>query len=211
MKYVRKLVEIGAADAGSFGERSVYLGKLMRLHGLQVSRAGLPIAPGFCLSAEAYREFIGGDYIDKTIARILAGLKLNDPEDIEVRTEQVRNFLITRHIPERLAQEVLQSYYELGAELDSRTAPVPVSVRPSESAFDLSAFYYPAPGDTHLNVVGEGNLLDHIKRCWGSLWTAKAVAFRLKQGIDHSQVGVAVVVQAMIQPEVDDTIDLCRT
>jgi phosphoenolpyruvate synthase/pyruvate phosphate dikinase len=194
MNYVLKLDEIGAADVLAAGERGAGLAVM--------TRAGLPVPPGFCLSAEAYREFIACSHVDKTIRQILAGLQVNDPEDVEVRTEQVRNFLNAQQMPGGIGQEVLRGYYELGMDLGSSAAPVPVAVRPSATTRDLPAPSCSVVTENHLNVSGEANLLEHVKGCWGSLWAAQAVAGRVRQGVEHAHVGLAIIVQAMIQPEV---------
>lgn len=194
MRYVRKLVEIDAAHGFEFGESGARLGML--------ARGGLPVPRGFGIGAEAYREFIAAENIDKTIGQILGGLQVNDPEDVEVRTEQVCNFLNTRQMPEAVAIEVLKGYYELGVEMGSVATPVPVAVRPSSTTRDLPAPSCPAPAESYFKAVGEAELLEKIKRCWGSLWTARAVACRVSQGVDHAKAGVAVMVQELIQTQV---------
>ena len=209
MEFVHKFDTIGAADADIFGESGANLGEL--------KRAGLRVPPGFCLSAEAYRAFITGEYVDRTVRQILMGLQVNDPEDVEVRTEQVRNFLYAQPMPNQtpkagsgaeggfrgalIAQEVMQGYYELGVELGSGVAPARVAVRSSTTYCDRSGEPCSGQQETYLNVSGEANLIGQIKHCWGSLWTAQAVAQRVKQGIDHAEVGLAVIVQAMVQAE----------
>lgn len=188
--YVFKFEAIGA-NAAPVGEQNVYLGVL--------TRAGLPVLSGFCLSAEAYKEFVAAEHISKTIERILAGLQLNDPEDVEVRTEQVRNFLCAQQMPAVIAQEILQAYYELGVALGSSTKPVPVAVRSSLVDFAIPCPSQSQATEEYFGVSGEGHLIECVKRCWGLPWKAEAVAYRLKRGLDHARVGVAVKVQAMIE------------
>jgi phosphoenolpyruvate synthase/pyruvate phosphate dikinase len=194
MDYVHKFDAIGAADACTVGETGANLGEMRR--------AGLPVPPGFCLSVEAYRAFVAGGAVDRTIGRILAGLQVEDPEDVEVRTEQIRNFMIAQQMPARIAEEILQGYYELSLDLGSGVAPVPAAVRSSTTARDLPGPPAIGPPKAYLNVHGEADLLEHVKRCWGSLWTGQAVAHRVRQGVDHAHMALAVVVQAMIQSEV---------
>ncbi len=194
MDYVLRFEEINAADAGLVGEEGVNLAVLML--------AGLPVPPGFWLSAGAYRAFTASAHVDKTIRQILAGLRVDDPEDVEVRTEQIRNFLCAQPVPVTIAQEVLESYYQLGVETGSCRAPIPVAVRSSSIAGSLHRPFGGELQDTFLNVCGEADLLDHVKRCWGSLWTVRTVTSRSSRGFDHTQVAVAVVVQAMVQAQV---------
>jgi phosphoenolpyruvate synthase/pyruvate phosphate dikinase len=194
MDYVRRFEDVQAGDAGTFGKNAATLGEM--------KRGGLPAPPGFCLSAEAYREFLADGKVDKTIAHILAGLQLNDPEDVEVRTEQVRNFMSGRQMPARIANEVLRGYYELSVDLGWSDEPVSVALRPSMTSMEVFGCTGSGWPDAHLNVSGEAHLLEHIQRCWGELWSARAVAYRVRESIDHAEPAVAVIVQAMIQAEV---------
>jgi phosphohistidine swiveling domain-containing protein len=192
--YVRAFSEIRADDVAIVGGKGANLGEM--------TRAGLAVPPGFCLTAEAYRTFIASSHADETISQVLMGLRLDDPEDVEVRSEQIRNFLTAQQMNSEIAQEALRAYHQLGADLGSMDAPTPVAVRSSATAEDLPTASFAGQQDTYLNVRGDDALLEHIKRCWASLWTARAVAYRVKQGFDHRQVALAAVVQAMIQSEV---------
>lgn len=190
MYYVRKFETIGSADAPWFGNYGVDLGEL--------ARAGLAVPPGFCLGTEAYRAFVAAPQIELNIGRLLAGLRVRDPEDLEVRTEQVRNFLLAQQVPDRISEEILQSYFDLGVDLGSSTTPVPVALLASPAPPNADSPCRQAPA-VFLNVKGEADLLDHIKRCWGTLWTARAVACRISQGMDHTWAAVTVLVQATIK------------
>jgi phosphoenolpyruvate synthase/pyruvate phosphate dikinase len=198
MDYVRRFDEIGAADAGLVGGKGANLGEM--------TRAGLPVPPGFCVSAGAYYAFTASAHAGKTIRRILAGLQVDDPEDVEVRTEQIRNFLSAQPMPKSIAEEVLKSYYQLGVELGSSAAPTTVAVRSSATDGGLNIASGSEPRGAFLNVRGEADLLEHVKECWALLWTARAATFRVKQGFDHAQFALAVVVQAMVLAEVSGLI-----
>lgn len=188
--YVRKFATIGSADAPWFGNYGVDLGEL--------ARAGLAVPPGFCLGTEAYRAFIAAPQIEINIRRLLAGLRMSDPEDLAVRTEQVRNFLLAQPVPARISEEILQSYFDLGVDSGSSTAPVPVALLASPAPSNSDSLCRQPPA-AFLNVRGEADLLDHVKRCWGTLWTARAVACRIMQGMDHTWAAVTVLVQATIK------------
>ncbi len=195
MNYVRRFEEIGAQDIDAVGGKGANLGELRR--------AGLPVPPGFCISAEAYREFVRTSGAEGTIQRALAGLAPEDSEQLEARTAQIRDFLTAHVVPPAIAEPILASYRELGAELHKNAeGVVPVAVRSSATAEDLPTASFAGQQDTYLNVRGDEALLEFVKRCWASLWTARAVAYRVKQGFSHVQVALAVVVQAMIQSEV---------
>jgi rifampicin phosphotransferase len=137
-----------------------------------LTAAGLPVPPGFCVTTEAYR-------------RVAAGVPLDD----------VRDVLLSVQIPADMADEIRARYLELGPD-------VPVAVRSSATAEDLPFASFAGQQDTFLNVVGVDNVLDAVRRCWASLWTDRAVAYRESNGIDHGAVELAVVVQVMVDSAV---------
>lgn len=165
--------------------------------------AGLPVPPGFCLTAAAYRTFIQATGLDETIPSILAETRLDDPADVEAKTARIRGLIAEQRVPSMMAQQILDGYHRLGQELGAAdVAQLPVAVRSSATAEDLPTASFAGQQDTYLNVRGADELLEHIKYCWASLWTARAVTYRTRQGFDHHQVYMAVVVQAMIESEV---------
>jgi phosphohistidine swiveling domain-containing protein len=193
MTFIRTFQEIGANDVGLVGGKGANLGEM--------TRAGLPVPPGFCVTAEAYRAFIRDTDAGETIRRILAEAQIDDPEEVEARTARIRTFLTGQEMPAEIGAQVLESYHRHASEW-ADGAPLPVAVRSSATAEDLPTASFAGQQDTYLNIRGDAELLDHVKRCWASLWTARAVTYRVKQGFDHEQVALAVVVQAMIRSEV---------
>ncbi|HTI21462.1 MAG TPA: PEP/pyruvate-binding domain-containing protein [Kutzneria sp.] len=137
-----------------------------------LTAAGLPVPPGFCVTTEAYR-------------RVAAGVPL----------AEVRDALLGVEIPADIADEIRTRYLELGA-------AAPVAVRSSATAEDLPFASFAGQQDTFLNVVGVDSVLDAVRRCWASLWTDRAVAYRESNGIDHGAVELAVVVQLMVDSAV---------
>ncbi len=133
--------------------------------------AGLPVPDGFCVTTDAY-------------ARVAAGLDTADPA-------RARTLLGGVRIPDDLAEAVTAAYRGLGAQ-------VPVAVRSSATAEDLPTASFAGQQDTVLNVVGAQALLDALRRCWASLWTDRAVAYRREAGVDAGAVRLAVVVQRMV-------------
>ncbi|MFI9383641.1 PEP/pyruvate-binding domain-containing protein [Kutzneria sp. NPDC052558] len=138
----------------------------------ELTGAGLPVPPGFCVTTEAYR-------------RVAAGVPL----------DQVREVLQGVEIPADIADEIRAGYRALGPD-------APVAVRSSATAEDLPFASFAGQQDTYLNIVGEDAVLDAVRRCWASLWTDRAVAYRDSNDIDHAAVELAVVVQLMVDAEV---------
>jgi rifampicin phosphotransferase len=143
----------------------------------QLIRAGLPVPGGFHVTTEAYRAFVSAfrDEIDT-----------GDPE----RTAA----LFARHdVPARIAEEIIGAYQALGKNM-------PVAVRSSATAEDLPGMSFAGQQDTYLNVRGDV-LLDAVKRCWASLWNARAIAYRDQHGVSHDDVALAVVVQHLVDAD----------
>ncbi|KAB8195886.1 pyruvate, phosphate dikinase [Nonomuraea phyllanthi] len=140
-------------------------------------RAGLPVPGGFHVTTEAYRAFV---------AAFRGEIDAGDPE----RTAE----LFARHeMPGAVAEEILRAYRALGEE-------VAVAVRSSATAEDLPEMSFAGQQDTYLNVRGDG-LLDAVRRCWASLWNARAIAYRERNGVPHDGVALAVVVQELVDAD----------
>ncbi|WP_406673280.1 PEP/pyruvate-binding domain-containing protein [Nonomuraea sp. N2-4H] len=162
-----------AADLATAGGKGASLARL--------SRAGLPVPGGFCITTDAYRAFVAG-FRDE-ILRAAAG----DPGSIPA-------LFAAREVPERLAEPILRAYAELGD-------GVPVAVRSSATAEDLPGMSFAGQQDSFLNVKGPGALLDAVRRCWASLWNPRAIAYRDRQGVPHDDVALAVVVQELVDAD----------
>jgi rifampicin phosphotransferase len=176
------VVDLSAIDAGminAVGGKALNLGIL--------SSGELPVPGGFCVTTEAYGLVVQGrldDLMDK-----LAGPP--DPGGVTAAAEEARRRVLALELPEQLRTAITDQYHALGNN-------EPVAVRSSATAEDLAYASFAGQQDTYLNVVGSAALLDAVRRCWASLWTDRAVSYRNANGIDHTSVALAVVVQRMI-------------
>ena len=164
----------------------------------ELTRAGLPVPPGFCVTTTAY-DLVAGD---AWLEPILAGLAETRPDDTPRLAElaaAARRRLLAANVPQTVSEAVVASYSALGD-------GVPVAVRSSATAEDLPTASFAGQQDTYLNVVGADALLDAMRRCWASLWTDRAVAYRASNGVDHRSVSLAVVVQEMVEAEVSGVL-----
>ena len=177
---VRDLGELRAADLPSVGGKAANLGELIS--------AGLPVPGGFCVTTAAY-------------ARAATDVDTADPV-------RARELLRSVPLPDDVATAVVAAYRRLSARDDGADPAgdgepdVPVAVRSSATAEDLPTASFAGQQDTYLNVVGVEALLDAVRRCWASLWTDRAVAYRADLGIDDAEVRLAVVVQRMVAAQV---------
>jgi phosphohistidine swiveling domain-containing protein len=195
MTYIRWFDEICAADVGLVGGKGANLGEMVA--------AGLPVPPGFCLCAQAYRDFIQEAELHGHICSILDDTRQFDPAEVEVKSALIRDLFLQHRVPRTMAEEIGDCYRHLVRQLGKTdVSALPVAVRSSATAEDLPTASFAGQQDTCLNVCGTGELIACVRKCWASLWTARAVTYRAKQGFDHHKVYLAVVVQAMIDSEV---------
>ncbi|MEU8779334.1 rifamycin-inactivating phosphotransferase [Streptomyces sp. NPDC048606] len=189
-RYVVGLDEVGEVDAGRaafVGGKGAHLGALSRIEGIDVPA-------GFCVTTEAYRRITAGaPALDEQLDR-LAHLDPGDREAVAALGARIRRTIEEIAVPDDLAAEITDALARLGE-------GAAYAVRSSATAEDLPTASFAGQQDTYLNVVGTGEVLRHIRRCWASLFTDRAVAYRQRAGIDHRTVHMAVVVQRMVLPE----------
>ncbi len=159
-----------------------------------LTRAGFPVPPGVCVTTEAYAQVAAAADVDAAIAALAA----TAPEDVRRLGDlaaEIRAAILAAAVPPAVADAILAGYASLGA-------GARVAVRSSATAEDLPFASFAGQQDTYLNVTGAEALLDATRRCWASLWTERAVAYRAKNGIDHARVHLAVVIQRMVDAEI---------
>ncbi|HAJ37267.1 MAG TPA: pyruvate, phosphate dikinase, partial [Chloroflexi bacterium] len=164
------------------GGKGVNLGVMLR--------AGLPTPRGFVLTTHGYRAFVADGNLMELIEQQWRGLEASDPAGFERASAAIRALFVAGNMPSSLTESILAAYAALGNHCA-------VAVRSSATAEDLPNASFAGQQDTYLNVVGGEALLAAVKRCWGSLWTARAMAYRHRQHIAPTQVSLAVVVQEM--------------
>ncbi|HEV7534070.1 MAG TPA: PEP/pyruvate-binding domain-containing protein, partial [Acidimicrobiia bacterium] len=185
-------VSILRFDDQDSGTHSLVGGKGANL-GL-LTRAGFPVPPGFSVTTAAYSAFIASSGLGDKIAAIVAELKYDDPDQLEALTGEIRELIVGAALPDGLATEITAAYTALGESY--------VAVRSSGTAEDLAEASFAGMHDTYLDIKGAANLLDAVKRCWASMYTARATAYRHNKGFDHAESRIAVVVQQMVESEV---------
>ncbi|HEX6052837.1 MAG TPA: rifamycin-inactivating phosphotransferase, partial [Gemmatimonadaceae bacterium] len=186
MGYVLRLHEIDRTHVAIAGGKGAQLGELSRIEGIRVP-------DGFCVTTEAFRRVVTDAPAFGEDVERLSRLTLNDRDAIGALSLAVRRTLEGIAIPDDLAAATGNALAGLG-EWDA------YAVRSSATAEDLPTASFAGQQDSYLNVVGPVAVLDHVRRCWASLFTERAVTYRLRNGIDHRTVQMAVVVQRMVFP-----------
>jgi pyruvate,water dikinase len=184
--YVLGFHEIDRTQAALVGGKGANLGELSRIEGVHVPA-------GFCVTTDAFRRIVAeAPSIDDRLDR-LSRLEPDDREAIRALGAEVRRILEAVAVPHDLAAAITGALARLG----ERAA---YAVRSSATAEDLPTASFAGQQDTYLNVVGAEAVLRHVGRCWASLFTERAVTYRLRNGVDHRRVHMAVVVQRMVFP-----------
>lgn len=207
MKYVAWFSEIKKEDVGSVGGKGANLGEMYNI--------GLPIPPGFCVTAKGYDFFLQKTGIKNKIKEILSGIDINDTDELEKRAEEIQELIINAKMPDELGKEIEEAYNHLDVNIDlfkvvnkstlsmikaGRSLPY-VAVRSSATAEDLPEASFAGQQETYLNVKGSKNVTASVIKCFASLFKARAIYYREKNHFDHLKVKLSAVVQKMINSE----------
>jgi pyruvate,water dikinase len=184
-------------DGGSEPRLELLGGKCASL--ATMTAAGMPVPPGFTITTDLYAAFVERADIAPEIRRELSGLDPDDVTAVDAVSARIRGHMCSREVPEDLRREVLDAY----AGLQSRFAePVPVAVRSSATAEDLPGASFAGQQDTYLWLHGADVVIDNVRQCWASLYTTRAILYRLKNGIPDDGLAMAVAVQKMVNARV---------
>lgn len=184
---VLPLEQIRAADVAAVGGKGANLGEL--------AAAGFPVPPGFCISTAAFQQFMDAQSTRENLYALLDTLISDDVERVRQVGQQVRDQVRQAPIPPDVAQAVVEAWRAFGPDHA-------YAVRSSATVEDSPTASFAGQQDTALNVRGETTLLHSVCDCWASLFTDRAILYRLHQNIDHRTVQLAVVVQQMVEPQV---------
>jgi rifampicin phosphotransferase len=188
MRWIRNLSELSSIDLPAAGGKAANLGVLIR--------GGMPVPSGFCVLTGAYNAFVAGNGLAKEIDSIAGGAAGADPQALESAAEKIRALFIGGRMPEEIAEEIRAAYRGLGPAADAA-----VAVRSSATAEDLPEMSFAGQQETFLNIIGAENLLRAVMECWASLWTARAIGYRMRNAVPGEGLALAVAVQRMIPSE----------
>ena len=162
----------------------------------ELTRNGFRVPPGFAVTTEAFVQHLAQNDLNAKIHALLEGLQTSDTDALDRISLEIRSLIETASMPQAIAQAIHDEYASLAARLNL-TEP-PVAVRSSATAEDLPGASFAGQQDTYLYVVGAQAVLEHTRRCWASLYTSRAIAYRHDNGFPHEKVLMAVGVQKMV-------------
>ena len=191
-KFIKWFEELANKDIPLVGGKCANLGEM-------VSKTGVPVPPGFAITAEAYSFHLLKNNLQTRIEKALEGLDTHDVDNLAGCGKKVRELITAAELPLELKKEITKAYEELGERLKAKAADdVYVAVRSSATAEDLPGASFAGQQETYLNVRGKELLLERVKDCFASLFTNRAISYREDKGFDHFKVGLSVAVQKMV-------------
>jgi len=212
-KFILWFNEIGIKDIDLAGGKNASLGEMYS----NLRNKGIKVPDGFAITAEAYRHFIAKNNLDEKIKSILKGLDTKSIINLAKRGYQVRQAILSAKFPVKLRDEIIENYAKISREYirhkdfkitwdrDDHTnhfaGGVDVAVRSSATAEDLVDASFAGQQESYLNVIGEYQLLESVKKCFASLFTDRAISYRVDKGFDHFAIALSVGVQKMIRSD----------
>jgi len=184
------LADVDKNDILIVGGKGANLGELMR--------AEIPVPEGFVVDARTFKKFIQESGISEKIYSLLENLDVEDTEALERVSAEIRKIIEEAKIPEDIEREIREAYRKLCEEVGGE---VYVAIRSSATAEDLPDASFAGQQETYLNVIGEDEVVEKVKKCWSSLFTPRAIYYRVQKGFKHENVSIAVVVQKMVNSE----------
>ncbi len=204
-KFIFWFDEIGKDDVGLVGGKNANLGEMYRnLTGAESKlfpgeKISVPF--GFAVSAHSYRHFVKENNLDQKIRDALAGLDTHNIKQLEECGQKVRELILSVPFPQDLQKDILAAFKTLGDKLKLSPADLDVAVRSSATAEDLPDASFAGQQESYLNVRGEHELLESIKKAFASLFTNRAISYRQDKNYDHFNVALSVAVQKMARSD----------
>jgi pyruvate,water dikinase len=173
----------------------------------------IPVPPGFVVTAQAYNYFIEKAELGKKISNLLESVDYENTAQLDEISKEIRELIVKAKLPAEISEEILESYGDLSAAnfedakgsaldiLKNSAEPVFVAVRSSATAEDLADASFAGQQETYLNVKGNSELLENVKKCFASLFTSRSIYYRHKKGFEHTKISLAVVIQKMIDSD----------
>lgn len=206
-KFIVWFSEVDKGDVGLVGGKGANMGEMVS--------ARLPVPPGFIVTAQAYFHFLKANQLVPKIKQYLARCDFDDPDSLNRTSKVIKRDILRAAIPKEISQEIVKYYFELARSkpgtrflerIKSSLSQPLVAVRSSATAEDLPEASFAGQQETFLNINGEANVVDSVRQCWASLFEPRAIFYRHDQKFSHLKVGIAVLIQRMIQSDTSGVI-----
>lgn len=183
--------DIGKRDLSLVGGKGANLGEM--------TKAGFPVPDGFAVTVQAYDDFLKYNKLSEYINKILKSIDVDNPEELDRVSTTIQKEIKRAHVPSEVSAEIFKTYKKLSKKRFSNPL---VAVRSSATAEDLPDASFAGQQASFMNIKGDANLVNAVRKCWASLFTARAIFYREQNKIKHKNVKISVIVQNMVQSEV---------
>ncbi len=194
MKYIRFFNQLTINDIPLVGGKNASLGEMYQ----ELTPKGVLIPNGFAVTADAYRDMLTEANVWDALKQTLAGLKPGDMDDLARRGAKAREIIYGATIPAAMQAEIIAAYQQLKQQYGDE---VTLAVRSSATAEDLPTASFAGQQDTYLNISGDASLIDACRRCFASLFTDRAIHYRIDQGFDHFSVALSIGIMKMVRSD----------
>ncbi|NPA28343.1 MAG: pyruvate, water dikinase [Epsilonproteobacteria bacterium] len=195
MKFIRFFKEIRNSDVALVGGKNASLGEMYQ----KLTPLGIRVPNGFAITAKGYFYLLEKGGIKSKIKELLKDIDTIDIGVLDSKSRQIRELIFSTPLPKDLQEEILDAYKRLSSEYG--VDEVDVAVRSSATAEDLPDASFAGQQDTYLNIQGASSLIHHIKLCFASLFTTRAISYRQSRGFSHFDVGLSVCIQKMVRSD----------
>lgn len=185
-RYVKKFDAINKDMSQECGGKASHLGELTSLQ--------LNVPKGFCVTAEAYNDHLKLNDLKGPMEEIIRGIDFEDFQDLEQKTEEIRSLIYNAEMSSEIQEEIIANYHGL---LEGEPEPF-VAVRSSVAVKDSPISSFPGMMDTYYYLRGAQTIIENVKRCWASVWSARAASTRKTKGVEHFKAIIAPIVQKMV-------------
>jgi pyruvate,water dikinase len=194
-KYILWFKEISKEDVPLVGGKNASLGEMFS----KLSRKGVQVPNGFAITADAFRYYLSYNKIDEKLKEIFEKFDPKSIKSLKETGEKSRNLILKGKFPPELEKEILENYQRLSKFYGQKN--VDVAVRSSATAEDLATASFAGQHESYINISGNENVLRAVKKCFASLFTDRAIAYREEKGFEHLKVALSVCVQKMVRSD----------
>ena len=194
-EYIRRFRDLGIDDVPLVGGKNASLGEMYQA----LSGEGVMVPNGFATTAQAYRDYLAHNDLEAGIREALENLDIDDVDALAATGAQIRGWIVDAELPPQLASEITAAYAEMNAEYGPDTS---VAVRSSATAEDLPDASFAGQQETYLNIRGSEHLLRTCKRVLASLFTDRAIHYRVDKGFEHMSIALSIGIQKMVRSDI---------
>ncbi len=195
MKYIRFFETVGIRDVGLVGGKNASLGEMYQ----NLAHLGVNIPNGFATTRDAYKLLLSQNDLARRIDSLIADLDIEDVVQLQSCGKAVRELILSELLPSALEDEIIEAYRQLSKQYDEPATDV--AVRSSATAEDLPDASFAGQQESYLNIRTERILLLHVKKCFASLFTDRAISYRYSRGFDHRNISLCVGIQKMVRSD----------